>query len=95
MFLYILLRNKGLISDGQQFHQYQHLPLTSNHSTPPTEIPTYFIVNSGPGGIGTKESNKTEKCIHVLVVLNVWYNTYGLHKVLYVACSNIAQACVI
>ena len=23
------------------------------------------------------ESNKTENCIHVLVVLNVWYKTYG------------------
>ena len=23
------------------------------------------------------ESNKTENCIHVLVVLNVWYTTYG------------------
>ena len=53
MLLYILLRNKGLISDRQQFHQYQQLHPTSNHSTPPTEITTYFVVNSGAGGIDT------------------------------------------
>jgi hypothetical protein len=40
----------------------------------PAVIVTYGAMTDSQTHI---ESNKTENCIHVLVVLNVWYTTYG------------------